>query len=94
MNRKIREELGSSFEYQLGKVAVHFRHERVEHHTGEVARIFAVGYEAQHISGRVELGENHDEHRWVDLNDFRPENFFEGGWLRGIKEYMSLRNTQ
>jgi len=28
---------------------------------------------------------------WVGLNDFRPENYFKGGWLKGVREYLSIR---
>jgi 8-oxo-dGTP pyrophosphatase MutT (NUDIX family) len=90
VTRKIVEELGQSFEYKLGKVAVFFRHQRIEHSTRQPVRIFAVGYEAEYISGDIELGENHDEYKWIDLRSFNPTEYFEGGWLRGIEEYQDL----
>lgn len=91
--RKMREELGSSVEYELGKVAVHFRHERVEHSTNQPVRIFAVGYEATYKSGDIELGGNHDKYEWVDLDSFKPEDYFTGGWLTGLQEYLQTKDA-
>lgn len=88
VRRKLSEELGADVSYKLGEPKVFFRHERVERSTGQKARIFAVGYEAEYSSGRIILGGNHDEFRWVDTNNFVPDKFFTGGWLLGLKEYL------
>ena len=46
--RKIREELGDSIRYTLGKPEIMMRHERIEQSPGNpTVRIFAVGYRAQ-----------------------------------------------
>lgn len=87
--RKMSEELGPSVQYELGKVAIFFRHERVEHSTNQPVRIFAVGYEATYKSGSIKLGDNHDKYEWVDTTSFKPEDYFTGGWLKGLKEYLS-----
>lgn len=88
VTRKMREELGSAVGYELGEPSVFFRHERVEKSTGKLARIFAVGYEAEYLSGEVQLGGNHDKYEWVDVNSFKPEDYFSGGWLKGLNEYF------
>lgn len=89
IQRKMNEELGSSLRYKLGAPKVFFRHERIEMTSGEKARIFAVGYEAEYVSGDIILGNNHDDYKWVDVNDFEPSNYFKGGWLKGMNEYLS-----
>lgn len=88
VTRKMREELGSDVKYELGKPVMFFRHERVEKSTNEPVRIFAVGYEAKYLGGDVQLGENHDKHEWVDTKQFKPEDYFTGGWLKGLQEYL------
>lgn len=88
--RKIKEELGD-IKYQLGEPIVFMRHERDEFlPSGErqKRRIFAVGYKAEYISGEIGLGKNHEKHEWVDLKSFAPEDYFKGGWLKGIKEFQ------
>lgn len=27
---------------------------------------------------------------WVDPKTFKPEEYFEGGWLKGVEEYLKL----
>ena len=90
VDRKIREELGNSIEYELREPKVFFRHERIERSSNRKSRIFAIGYEAKYKSGEIVLGGNHDEYRWVDLNGFEPDKFFKGGWLKGLNEYLEI----
>jgi len=87
--RKMSEELGSDVQYELGQPVVFFRHERVEHTSKQPVRIFAVGYEAEYIGGNIKLGANHDEYQWVDIKTFKPEEYFTGGWLKGLQEYLA-----
>lgn len=90
--RKMREEVGPSVRYKLGKPVIFMRHERMEHLPGgrlEKRRIFAVGYEARFIGGLVKLPSHHTEFLWVPPS-FKPEKYFKGGWLQGVKEYVKL----
>ncbi|HEU5005044.1 MAG TPA: NUDIX domain-containing protein [Candidatus Saccharimonadales bacterium] len=89
IERKIKEELGPEVKYKLGEPKVFFRHERKEMKLGEMVRIFAIGYEGKYISGDIKLGDHHDKYEWVDVKTFQPEDYFTGGWLKGIKEYLS-----
>lgn len=92
--RKLREELGGAVEYQLGEPKVFFRVERAEHGLeGQMVRIFAVGYEAVYKGGEIELGAHHDRMEWVDIKTFKPENYFTGGWLKGVQEYLNLTDS-
>lgn len=86
--RKMREELGSDVKYELGKPVVFFRHERIEKSTGEPVRIFAVGYEAKYLGGDFQLGGNHDKYEWVNVDSFKPDQYFTGGWLKGLQDYF------
>lgn len=88
IQRKMQEELGIEINYILGDPKVFFRVERLEH--GQKVRIFAVGYEAQYLEGRIKLGKHHDKMEWVDTHSFKPDHYFTGGWLKGVKEYLSI----
>jgi len=89
--RKVKEELGEFVTYKLAMPTVFMRHERDEILSdggSEKRRIFALGYEAEYLGGDIKLGQNHELYEWVDVNDFIPENYFTGGWLSGVKEYL------
>lgn len=88
VTRKMIEELGDDVTYSLGKPVIFFRHERVEHTSKQPVRIFAVGYEATYKGGNIKLGSNHDKYEWVDIKTLEPEDYFTGGWLKGIQEYL------
>lgn len=91
--RKMREELGADVEYELGSPKVFFRVERVEQGIDMPVRIFAVGYEAQYKGGAIQLGDHHDEYRWVDVNAFNPDELFVSGWADGLKEYIQRESA-
>lgn len=95
LKRKIKEELGSSIRYKLGKPVVFMRHERMEHQSGgklEKRRIFAVGYEAKFLGGPIQLGSHHTKFEWIPIEKLDAEKYFKGGWLKGVKEYIKLKN--
>lgn len=88
--RKMLEELGD-VKYELGEPVVFMRHERQEFMpdgSRQPRRIFAVGYRAKYLGGDLALGKNHELMEWVDLKTFKPEDYFEGGWLSGVKEFQ------
>lgn len=89
IERKIREELGGEVKYDLHEPQVFFRVERLENSTQEMVRIFGIGYAATYVSGEVMLGDHHDKLEWVDVGTFKPEDYFVGGWLTGVQEYMA-----
>lgn len=92
IQRKMKEEIGPSAVYTLGEPTVFMRHERTEAVDGNpLVRIFAIGYEATLDKGEVELSPRHTEMQWVDIQSFAPEDFFTGGWLKGVQEYLDAR---
>jgi len=89
IDRKITEELGANVTFNLGQPETFFRVQREEAVlNGQLIRIFAVGYDAKYTGGEIQLGDHHDQMEWVDINDFIPDNYFTGGWLSGVKEYL------
>ena len=94
VKRKMQEELGKDVTYTLDQPVVYMRHERNEIlPSGErqPRRIFALGYKALYTGGTISLGGNHEKHEWVSLKDFKPEEYFTGGWLQGVREYKEIR---
>lgn len=89
--RKMFQEVGREVAYELGKPLLFMRHERVEASEGNpTVRIFAIGYSALWKEGEVSLSERHTELLWADPKTFNPENYFKGGWLKGVQEYLKL----
>ncbi len=92
IKRKMSEELGDDVRYTIGKPVVFMRHERQEAISGNpTVRIFAVGYSGTLNSGEIKISQRHTEFLWVDPKNFKPENYFKGGWLKGVQEYLALR---
>ncbi len=90
IERKMKEELGDDVKYTVGDPVVFFRVEREEHGlNNQKVRIFAIGYEANLISGNINLGDHHDKYEWVDVKSFKPEDYFVDGWLTGVEEYIA-----
>lgn len=92
VKRKIFEELGDGLNYTVGKPEIFMRHERQEVAEGNpTVRIFALGYILTLNEGELKLSSQHTEMKWVDLKDFKPEEYFKGGWLKGVQDYLKLR---
>jgi ADP-ribose pyrophosphatase YjhB (NUDIX family) len=89
--RKMKQEVGEGVKYPLGKPLVFMRHERIEDSTKETARIFAIGYQATWLEGEVKTSERHTEVLWADQKTFKPEDYFTGGWLKGVEEYIQIK---
>ncbi len=93
VRRKMREEVGDNIVYTLKQPQIFMRHERVEDAPGNpTIRIFAIGYPATVESGEIELSKQHLEMKWVDPQNFKPEDYFTGGWLKGVQEYLNIKN--
>lgn len=91
LKRKMKEELGSQVKYSLGKPIVFMRHQRREETLGENVRIFAIGYQATLTGGKIRLSEQHTQSMWAPIKGFKPGDYFEGGWLKGVEDYLKFR---
>lgn len=93
--RKMSEELGKDVTYTIGAPIVFMRHERTEATEGNpIVRIFAIGYSATYTGGNIILSPRHTEMLWADPQICVPEDYFTGGWLKGVKEYVELRKNK
>lgn len=92
LRRKMSEELGSDIEYNIGQPAVFMRHQRVEAGPDNATtRIFAIGYYVQFVRGEIRPSPQHVETKWVRRDELRPEDYFTGGWLKGVREFLDNR---
>ena len=88
--RKMHEELGNDIQYTIGKPIIFMRHKRIEQTAGNSeVRIFALGYQGKLSGGDIHLSSRHTEMKWVDPRNFKPEEYFRGGWLDGVREYIT-----
>jgi ADP-ribose pyrophosphatase YjhB (NUDIX family) len=107
IKRKMSEELGDDIRYTIGAPVVFMRHERQEAAPGNpTVRIFAIGYEGTLLDGggsggdgdggrgEIRTSERHPESLWVDPRDFNPEDYFKGGWLKGVEEWIEMRSKK
>jgi len=92
IKRKMKEELGDLIKYKLGEPFVFMRHERDEvmPHGPKKARIFAIGYYAKFLGGKVVLASHHTKYEWIPIKTFKPEKYFKSGWLEGAKEFLKI----
>ena len=94
IRRKMSEELGDQLKYKIGKPIITMRHERIEDAPGNpMIRIFSVGYEATLLDGEPKISDLFVESMWADIKTFQPEKYFKGGWLKGVQEYLAIRNS-
>jgi hypothetical protein len=90
LKRKVTEEVGPDISYTITyeNPVCTFRHERFEVGSGEVRRIFALGFEALYERGAIETGDYIESHTWIDLRTAQLSDYLEGGWLKGVEEYV------
>ncbi len=88
--RKMCEEVGDAIQYNVMPLPdILMRHERVEASPGNpTVHILGLGFRATYLAGSVQLFDSHTEYLWADKNNFIPENYFTGGWLSGVSEYL------
>jgi len=96
IKRKIKEELGGVVRYKLGNPIVFMRHERPEKmpHSTDTARIFAIGYDADFLGGKIKLPSHHVKYEWASIKTLKPEKYFKGGWLAGVKEFLTMKRRE
>lgn len=89
IGRKLSEELGDNIRYDVGEFKTIFQVTRHEHSLDQEVQILALGYAATYLGGEIKLGDHHDKMEWVDMRTFKPEDYFTGGWLTGVQNYLN-----
>lgn len=93
LKREIQEELGGEFEYKNNGPAAIFRHQRPELSVTRKpsVNILMIGFELEYVSGEIILSEEHNEFRWVTLEE--AYELLPGGQKEGMDKYIKyLKN--
>lgn len=84
IDREVKEELGESIKYKLGKPAFSFR----RHVVAKDLHIFLIVYEAEYVSGEIKLSHEHCDYQWIN-----PQHFnFEEKTFFNNEEYLAFKN--
>lgn len=86
LEREVREELGDSIRYKLGKPLFQFR----RHFENKGFRVFITVYEAEFLSGEIRLSDEHSRYEWVNPKNvtFKEEGFFHPEAFLAFKKYF------
>lgn len=84
IRREVDEEAGSELKFKLGKPAYQYR----ARFKNGGPRVFIVVFEADYISGVVNLSSEHSDYRWVKIKDM---NFNEGDFFNK-EAYMVFKH--
>ena len=84
--REVGEELGENIKYKLGKPIFQFR----RHFENKGWHIFLTVYEAEYLSGEIQLSAEHSRYQWINpiKIDFKEENFFHKEEYLAFKKYF------
>ena len=47
-----------------------------------------LGYHVKYISGSIEISDEHDFFRWVDVENYKPETLFSEYMLEAVQVYL------
>lgn len=84
--REVAEELGGEIKYKLGKPLFQFR----RYFENKGWHIFCVVYEAEYVSGEIQLSSEHSGYQWISPKDFQfsEKDFFSAEEFRAFQEYF------
>lgn len=89
IDRKIHQELGNGISYSIEETPeTYFQVIRTERDTGSESYIFGIGFTALYLEGEINLGPHHDTYEWVDMDKFKPADYFSHGWEVGVRSYL------
>lgn len=58
------------------------------HDLGEDMYVFIVLYEGEYSGGEIKISREHVGYKWIDLKAVKPEEWFTGGLLAAVKNYL------
>ncbi|HBD05761.1 TPA: hypothetical protein DCZ32_04875 [Candidatus Uhrbacteria bacterium] len=88
IEREVTEELGNEFRYKLGKLIFSFR----RHFENKNLHVFLAVYEAEYLSGDIQLSNEHDGYKWMNPKNInlKEENFFSKEEYKAFKTFFKL----
>lgn len=94
LKRELREELGSKLEFHISDIAFVSKRHYVK--DGNDYRLIAVYFEADYLSGEVNISEEHDRHKWINPIDIlkEPSKFMSADEYAQYKKYINKKSIQ
>jgi 8-oxo-dGTP diphosphatase len=86
IKREVSEEIGNKIAYMLGKPIFQFR----RHFESKNLRIFHTIYEAEYLSGEIQLSDEHCHFQWLDQKQIllKEKEFFHQEEFLAIKKHF------
>ncbi len=84
--REVKEELGGNIRYELGKPVFQFR----RHFESKGVHVFLTVYEAEYLSGDIELSAEHSDFEWINpkQTELKEQYFINQEEYLAFKEYF------
>lgn len=84
--REVMEELGEEIKYKLGKPIFQFR----RHRENIDLHVFLTVYEAEYVSGEIQLSSEHSNYKWINPKefDFEEKDFVHKEEYLAFKKYF------
>lgn len=88
LNRELEEELGKSFKVEINPnpIIVHKHLVNDGNHP-----CIIIGYDGKYISGEIEISDEHDYFKWVDVNDYKADELFSEYMLEAVNVYLKRK---
>ena len=90
LKRELQEELGNNIKFTVGDIA--FVSKRRYTKNSKENRLIAIFYEADYISGKIELSDEHTKYTWVEPQSIlnKPKKFMSEDEYTNYKKYCSI----
>lgn len=85
LNREIAEELGGDFKVKIESEPVLVHKHLVN---DEKQPCVIIGYQAEHVSGEIQISDEHEFYKWVDVYSYNPEELFSEYMLEAVQLYL------
>lgn len=91
IQREVLEELGKNVKYNFNLNPVSFaRHTYFSQRRNKNIRIFLIYFEAEYLGGKITISDEHTDHRWLNLQQIKLEDFFTSCSLEAVKRYLEF----
>ncbi len=88
IRRELIEELGKDFVVAIDPEPILIQKHRVE--DGKHPCII-IGYNADYVSGEIEISDEHDYVEWVSIPNYQPEILFKDYMLEAVQKYLKTK---
>jgi len=90
LKRELQEEIGNNIKFTVGDIA--FVSKRRYTKNSKENRLIAIFYEADYISGKIELSDEHTKYTWVEPQSIlnKPKKFMSEDEYTNYKKYCSI----